>query len=470
MIPLSFFALVSCEKFIEVDPPSTVNADNVYSSDATAASVLTGIYTNLSKSNITEFSSGGVTSVSLFAGLSADEIKLFNPNYATYAFYYKNDLSSISAVGTANYWGTIYPIVYVANSAIEGITSSNTLTPSVKNQLLGEARFIRAFCYFYLANLYGDVPLILTSNWQTNSKLAREGTTDIYQQIVEDLTAAKGLLSQNYLKSDGFSSTTDRVRPCKWVASALLARVYLYLGDWQNAEMESSLLINNSSYKLSALNDVFLKNSNEAIWQLQAVGTGVNSNTGEGKLFVLPPTGPNNGSFPVYLSDYIVNSFENGDQRKLNWVGSVTPTSGTTTYYFPNKYKIGSVNTTPQEYCTVFRLAEQYLIRAEARAQLNKPDDAQSDLNVIRSRAGLGATPANQKQPLLDAIMKERKVEFFTEWGNRWFDLKRTNTVDALMSSVTPTKGGTWQTTDQLYPIPKTELDKSPQLIQNSGY
>ena len=120
----------------------------------------------------------------------------------------------------------------------------------------------------------------------------------------------------------------------------------------------------------------------------------------------------------------------------------------------------------------VLRLGEQYLIRSEARAVQNKIDDAQSDLNVIRQRAGLESTIASDKNSLLNAILAERKAELFTEMGHRWLDLKRTNKIDEVMSVETPQKaGGTeWKSYQQFYPIPTRELERAPNLIQNPGY
>lgn len=475
LLVLIIILQISCKKLIEVDAPFTsLNAANVYTSDATAAAVLTGIYTQMSADNSNGLA-GGFTSMSLFPSLSGDELTLYDPTNLKYSGYYKNMLTSSSNVGTVDYWSIIYPIIFITNSAIEGLGNSASLTSAVKQKLLGEAKFMRAFCYFYLVNLYGDVPLAMSTDWKVNAALIRTPQAQVYQQIIADLKEAQNLLSINYLKSDAITPyptiSIERVRPTKWAATALLARVYLYTGDYINAEVQAAAVINNSSlYSLNSLKDVFKKNSAEAIWQLQAVGAGTSANTGEGKTFILPATGPA-FNYPVYLSNNMVNSFEPGDKRKVNWVGSVTPTPpGTTTYYYPFKYKIGAVNTTPQEYCMILRLAEQYLIRAEARAQQNNISGAQSDLNMTRTRAVLGNTTANDKTSLLLAIMQERKVELFTEWGHRWLDLKRTNSVDPVMSLVTPTKGGTWVTTAQLYPIPLSELQKAPQLVQNQGY
>jgi hypothetical protein len=118
----------------------------------------------------------------------------------------------------------------------------------------------------------------------------------------------------------------------------------------------------------------------------------------------------------------------------------------------------------------VLRLAEQYLIRSEARALLGNINGSQADLNVIRKRAGLANTTAADKNALVAAILHERQVEFFSDWGTRWLDLKRTNNADALMSIITLKKGGTWQATDKLYPLPFIELQRGPSLLQNLGY
>lgn len=462
----------SCKKIIEVDVPVTnVNALNVYNNDATASAVLTGIYTKLSNDN-GFLSAGGFSSISLFAGLSADEIALYNFNDNSYLSYYRNEINSKSIL--PDYWNTIYPVVFISNSAIEGLQASTNLTPSLKQQLLGEARFIRAFCYFYLVNLYGDVPLALSTDWKVNSLLTRTSSEVVYKQVIKDLIEAQSLLSDKYLMGDAMTpcapGAEERVRPCKSAATALLARAYLYVGDWNNAEQQATNVISKSTvYDTVPLNKVFLKNSKEAIWQIQPTATGVQSNTGEGMIFVLPDTGPNTTTNPVYLSDGIVNDFEANDRRRNEWVGSVTPTPGYT-YYFPNKYKIGLVLTSTQEYGVIFRLAEQYLIRAEARAQLNKISEAQNDLNIIRKRAGLPNTVANDKNSLLSAILHERRVELFTEWGHRWFDLKRTGNIDVVMNTAATTKGGTWASYKAWFPIPQTDMNKNPKLVQNMGY
>jgi hypothetical protein len=282
----------------------------------------------------------------------------------------------------------------------------------------------------------------------------------VYQQIVNDLKDAQNLLATDYTFSGN-----ERIRPNKWAASALLARVYLYTRDYSNAELQSTAIINNTSLFSLAndLNNVFLKNSAEAIWQLMPVRA--NQNTNEGRFFIL--TGPPTSSAPgITISTSLLNLFENGDNRKFNWINSRVV--GINTYFYPYKYKVKTISGTGlTEYYTVFRLAEQFLIRAEARTQQNNLSGALADINAIRNRAGLSNSTANDKSSLTLQIEKERFTELFAEWGHRWFDLKRTNRADAILSSL---KTPNWQLSDILLPIPKAQIDNDPNIVQNPGY
>jgi len=168
-----------------------------------------------------------------------------------------------------------------------------------------------------------------------------------------------------------------------------------------------------------------------------------------------------------------MNAFEPGDLRFSNWVGQDTvPTAGTTDtvfYYYPYKYKAVD-DTLITESLMVMRLAEQYLIRAEAKTRQADLTGAASDLNQLRTRAGLPPTAATSQSQLLAAIAHERQVELFTEFGDRWLDLKRTGALDAVMQMVEPHKGGVWNNYDSLLPIPASDIQLNPRLTQNPGY
>jgi len=456
---IGMFSFAACQKSVQLDAPITNPASaSVYTSDAKASAVLTSIYARMaSKSNFAQ----GTTGISLYAGLSADELQAFNPSGTSFLNAYTNNLSP----SFISMWTELYQQIYVANAALEGLTNSTGVTDAVKKQLLGEAKFMRAFLHFYLVNLWGDVPLVLTTDYRVNAVASRTPKADVWQQIIADLSDAQQLLPDDFVSPVGVV-TTERVRPNKAAAQAMLARAYLYTGNWASAESLATLVINNTRFSLPAPANVFLKNSVESIWQISPTFLGIN--TFDGNVFVR--TIAPNGVEPVSLRPAFLTNFETGDQRKAKWVDSITISS--VKYYQPAKYRVkGGPTTTPvTEYLTILRLAEVYLIRAEARAQLGNISGAQSDINTVRARASLGPTTANTQAALLAAVAKERQVELFTEWGHRWFDLKRTGTIDAVMNVVCPLKGGTWSTNWQLYPIPATEIDKDHNLTQNPGY
>jgi starch-binding outer membrane protein, SusD/RagB family len=163
------FLLLGCEKLIESEPPSDfISGANVYTTDAAAIAVLNGIYINMSQ---TGYPFQGVNGISLLSGLDADELTLYSGVLNTIQIgHYKNELSqtlTAQAVG-AEHWGLLYNFIFKCNAAIEGLNKSESLTPLVKRQLLGEAKFLRAFMYFYLVNFFGDVPLALTTDPEVN--------------------------------------------------------------------------------------------------------------------------------------------------------------------------------------------------------------------------------------------------------------------------------------------------------------
>jgi len=453
---LSCLALVSCKGFLEVGPPvDNITTPLVFNNEGAAKAAILGIYSNMANDG---FASGAINSITALTGLCADETVNYNPSYNN---FYNNALLAGSDI---NPWEFIYNKIYAANAILEGISNNPNLSVSFKRELEGEAKFIRAFCYFYLTNLYGDVPLNLNTDFRVNAVKAKTSQNQVYQQITTDLKEAQALLTDQYYSS-------ERVRPNKGAATALLARTYLYTKQYGLAESTATELINNTSlYSLKDdLSQVFLKNSTEAIWQLQPNVNGLNTN--EGDLFIINvnPTG-------VSLIPDLVNAFGN-DLRKTNWIGQITIESNT--YYFPFKYKINSANSTGtlQEYSMVLRLAEQYLIRAEARINLTKIESGIEDLNILRQRARPNPsqtvpnplppipTGLNQTDALL-AVEKERRLELFCEWGHRWLDLKRTNRADAVI----PLLKSNWKSSHQLWPIPQADLNNNSLLTQNPGY
>jgi hypothetical protein len=461
---LTFFSIAaivisSCKKFLQIDPPKNqVVSSVVYDNDATATSVISGIYSTMFSSN--GIASGGSGSFTVYGGYSSDELINYQADQDILQMYENALLPTNGYV--FNLWQQAYQYISNANALIEGLATSNGVDDATKAELIGQAKFVRAFCYFYLVNLYGAVPIITSANYQINEVAARSTAEEVYALIISDLSDAQASLSADYSFSNG-----EKDEPNQGAATALLARIYLWTNNWTGADSAATAVVNNkASYSLCAdLDSVFLANSSEAIWQLKPI-EGSNYNTNEGSFFILTEA-PSNAS----LSTYVINAFELMDNRRVQWVDSII-TNGTT-YYFPYKYKI-LTSSTLSEYSMILRLAEQYLIRAEAEAQMNHLSLAAADLNMIRNRAGLpniSNSIASSQSSLLTAILHERQVELFTEWGHRWLDLKRTGSVDSVMSIVTPGKGGgTWVTTQQLYPVPQSEIINDNKLTQNAGY
>lgn len=471
---LLIFALGGCKKYLDVPlPASSIASESVFSNDQTSAAALNSVYVSLVSQGYLDYTN----STTYTLGLYGDELVYYSNIFNSKALYADAVGPAISAV--TSFWTYFYGQLYSINQAIQGIQANNALT--YKNQWLGEAYFLRGLLYFHLTNLYGDVPLVLTPDYLYNNGLARNPQADVYKQIIADLKQAQSLLDSQY-HDDGGAVTTDRGRPNRMAATALLAKTYLYTKDWANAEIQAgSVIANNSVYQLPTPDMTFLLNSPEIIWGLEPIGNSTYPYEVKDVIIYPIPNGNVPGPGGIYtlsISDSLKNAFETGDLRYADWVGKDTvPANGPNPqviYYYAYKYRMRGTYTTPQESIVMFRLAEQYLIRAEARAQQNKlsgGDGATADLNVIRTRAGLTPTAAASQTDVLNAVRQERRVELFCEQGNRFFDLRRTGTLDALMTKLVPLKGGTtWAPTMAWWPIPATDIQNDPNLIQTPGY
>jgi hypothetical protein len=454
-------AVASCKKALQVNYPAGSLPDSkVLGNDSSTLDVITGVYYSMSGTSQID----GPNSMYLELGLAADELDEYYPDPDLLAIY--TDAFSPSQ---PYFWSYFYTEVYPCNAVINSMPAAQVATASaLRRQAIGEAFFLRAFFLFYATSLYGNIPVPTTTDYQVNNALAQSSEAVVYAQIIRDLNAAVGLLGSGYLDGRGMS-TNDRVRPNRWGALALLARADLYAGNWAGAQAAAdSVIAAAPEYMLPGdLNQVFLANSPEAIWQIAPVIPQVN--TYAASIFIL--TGAPNFQQTTAISPFLINAFEPGDLRLSDWVGQsdVTTPDSTVIYYYPYKYKV-AYSTLVKEYFMVMRLAEQYLIRAEAKARLGDLTGAAADLNQLRSRAGLPATTAATQSQLLMAISHERQVELFTEFGDRWFDLKRTGSLDSVMPLVEPHKGGVWNSYDSLFPIPASEIQLNPNLTQNPGY
>ncbi|MDD7884559.1 RagB/SusD family nutrient uptake outer membrane protein [Flavivirga sp. 57AJ16] len=451
------FSLISCEDLIEIDIPNNqLVTASVFQDTATVNSAVLGMYAKVANPDGTQ---GGLgTIAAMFNGMSADEIHHF------YTFLYGEFVTNTietNSVYVAGYWSFLYRDIYTANAIIEGLNKSS-LSKSYVDPILGEAKFIRALCYFYLINEFGPVPLVLQTDPTVTATQPRESVNLIYEQIKTDLLDAIEVLPDNYGAYEG-----KKTRATTWAAKALLARVYLYNADWENAEIEATQVINKTAlFDLEPdLEKVFLANSQEGILQFPPA---FSSSIWMASTFY-PSFSAN-----FVLNEELTNDFEAGDKRRDSW--TINYSSQGVIYPHSAKYKRTFSNPSAVEYNQVLRISEQYLIRAEARTQQGKFDEARADINKIRERADLDdLTIPNTKEALMVAIEQERRVELFCEWGHRWFDLKRWSArnnpsqtrAEEVLSVL---KVDNWQSTDLLFPIPETSIVNNPNLSQNPGY
>ncbi len=450
-IVVLLFALVwgSCSDFVEVEPPkNTLVSETVFEEPATVESALANLYYSMREGGLVSGNSG----LTLKMGIYADELDYFGFDTELLEFNQNRVLPQNADI--LNWWSQAYQVIYSANDIIKGLEGSIGLAQSEKDTYIGQALFVRAFMHSLLVSLFGDVPYITTTDYLQNNEVLRMPQEKVYESIINDLLNAVDLLEQVDVPNE------ERVLPDQHVAKALLARMYLYTGRWEQAASVSTGLI--EAFELeNGLDHVFLKESKETIWQLKP-GESPRNTQEASQMIILFVPGQN-----YALTEGLLYAFEDGDGRRDVWVDSISDTDNTVTFFYAHKYKAGLTETQSLEYSIQFRLAEQYLIRAEASIRSGNPMGGQQDLNAIRNRAGLPNTTATVENGLLDAIVRERRVELFTEQGHRWFDLKRLGEANGALEYIKPN----WNETDVLLPVPEAELETNPNLLpQNQGY
>lgn len=443
--------ITSCDSFTDIDiPGNQLTTKMVFSDDALAKSAMASVLRSLTeKGFLSGVSSGGTA----LLGCYTDELVSYQPaNSDLSQMYFLTHNARGSSAKLL--WESSYSQLYSVNAIIEGVNNSPSLSKAVKDQLLGEALFIRGLLHFYLTSTYGSIPYVTTTDYEVNRKIPKKTTGEVYTLAEEDLLQALSLLPQTLPKG-------NRIRPSKIAIYTVLARLALYDQGWSKAIEYATMVIGNSSYAIDQdLSKVFLKNSSSAIWQLEPI-SGL-ENTHEGGLFVLETAPPTN----VAMSTALVGSFENGDQRKSIWVGKKSDTNGND-YYFPYKYKKNKATASSEEYSTVLRTEELYLIRAEAFLESGQTVSALNDLNVLRNRAGLTNITSGDSAVITSMILNEYRHEFFTELGNRFYTLKRKNRLSFEISQLKPG----WKDYYSNFPIPESELLLNPNLLpQNNGY
>lgn len=432
IILLIFFFVSGCEDFVEKEPVDAIPEESAITDSRSAEEAVAELYRSFyvaPTQNLESLSdqSGG------FFGFD-DEFSLNSV---------RAESSAINAI-----WRLLYEPVVLANIIIDNLAAVEI---EGRDAYIAEAKVIRAFHMVLLVQHWGDVPYSESPDYQVLQDLGRLPASEIYANLITDLEEASQDLPLTYADIG-----TTRTRFTTGGATALLARTHLYNENWAEAEAAATTVISNDLYSIqSTYADVFTKNSQESIMELWSDPFTFG---GLGNSFLPFALGGRNLYVPT---DKLWNAFETGDQRR-----DVSISMDTGGQLYISKYPDVTLSGTLQE-VKVLRLAEIYLIRAEARAQQNDIQGAVADINVVRNRAGLPDTSADDRSSVLLAVEQERFVELAFE-GHRWIDLVRTGRANEVMGQFN-SQG--WDTTDQLMPIPLPEIDLNANILpQNPGY
>lgn len=430
-------SLSSCQKFLSVQPQQYVSDQATIFDKASAQTALRGAYRALANNNYygesfveLGFFAGGDWVNQTTGGGANIVIQNFRPDDA----YFENT------------WSAIYATINDANNVLAKVpgVQDPSLTQQLKNQIIGEAFFIRALSYFDLARSWGGVPIVVaptTSAKGANAIVSRSSLSDTWAQVQSDLDSAYALLP----------NTINRVDASQNTVVALRARLHLYKQEWAQAEADATQLINNSAayHLIAPFNSWFAQQNAETIFQLQF------SVQNPSSIYSQMQIPANSGSYRYAPSQNLVNLLNDptiGGGRSALVAKQVQ--SGSTIWY-------GNLYTHNTDPAYVLRISEQYLIRAEARAQQDANlGGALSDLNAVRARAGIAPAADSTQAGLLLEIENERRAEFALE-PFRWFDLARTGRAVTVLNV---------PSYELLFPIPATELLLNPNLTQNPGY
>lgn len=442
----------SCDVF-DVQPEAAVADDTAITNVGGLNAAVSGLYDRLQ-------GGGNVTNTGYYNGrlfivgdLSADIAQ----SVGTWDFYREMDTYRVSPDNNENrdLFTTIYQVVNQANNIIEAAPTVADATEDQKNKALGEAYFARGLAFMDAEMLWGGIPGVygtmgITLPLSPSRKavqLPRASQEESWKQIEADFQKALTVLPE----------TGGPARITKAAARAMLARMYLYLKNYGQASDYATQVINDSKFKLVAdYTSIFTgKNTTESIFEIQFD----NSDQSVIRNWYIPTSAGGRGDLAVH--DEFYNSIPDGDERKKLYAFDANAK-----FYYPTKYaKAGNIDN-----IHVLRIAEMYLIRAEADYLAGKGDPL-ADLNAVHTRADLPALTAINS---IDDILNERKIEFAIE-GQRWYDLLRTGKATAVLASVprTNSPGAPATLSDakrQVLPIPSAELNANPNSTQNEAY
>jgi hypothetical protein len=424
--------LISCEKILDVQPTYYISAEEAITNRDGAYNALTGVYDGLQQTGLY-----GRYMV-IIPGVAADNLD-WKGTTQEYGQFENNTLLADNFI-VEGIWSASYRLLNRLNFLLHKLPELDDMTPEEKDDVAAQCYFIRALAHFNLVRLFGAVPIKTQPTLDLSSDLnaGRSSVEAVYQQIEEDLAEAYGKISGN---NPGFASNG--------AVTALQAKVALYKQDYASAKEKASEVIN-SGYQLeSTYADLFTQAVGpEAIFTIL-----FNQQDGNRLAEYFSPTSMG-GRYEVAPSEDLIASFEEGDARFSASIIGIPP--------YCIKYP-DLVTMANNVHC--IRLAEMFLIRAEAEARLQGSKPAiRNDINILRNRAQLEPIETEDYNELLQAIEQEYRSEFAFE-GHRWFELIRTGRAIEVLATVTGEN-------QLLFPIPQVEIQNNtnPDMYQNPGY
>ncbi|WP_031530165.1 RagB/SusD family nutrient uptake outer membrane protein [Dyadobacter crusticola] len=466
------FLSAGCSDFLDLSPRDTANVGNFYKNASDMQAALTAAYGMLAAPgeygyayyNVSEVRSDNTMNWEGGGNLPDAELDQFKMSST-------NEIIRLMWIDT--YRGIL------ACNAVLGHIAGATMDDALRQRFIGEAKFLRALMYFNMVRTFGDVPLVLseTKSVDEGYSQARVPQSEVYTQIITDLTEASAQLPLSY-------SGNDVGRATRGAAKALLGKVYLTVRDYVKARDILKEVIAQGTYKLlddyAALWPVANANNEESIFEVQFKKGG----TGTGSSFYNNFAPRNSGSSVIQIgfasgrnipTTDLINAYEPGDARKAASL-AVGYTDNTTGKFVADPYTLKYRDTPFAEgdadnNWVVLRYADILLMYSEALNEVNNGPTAEAyeAINAVRKRAKLAVLPAGLSKAAFGlAIERERQVELAFE-GHRWFDLVRTGRSVAVMNA--HFNAPVVAEFNAVFPIPQTQIDVNPAGIkQNPGY
>ena len=465
-------AMASCSDFLNLQPEYLVNDKSFYKSPKDFETALVGNYAGLQ----------GLHNTSLInlGDLTTDntDIRSTSPTTSEAECDEMNPTASNDFLNTI--WSTCFATIARSNNILSRLDAV-TMTDAQKNQYKGESLFLRAYSYFYLVRLFGNVPMVDVAFRSPDEimkfDMIRKPVSEIYSLIIKDLTEAATLLNG----VTGLSKSQASVGASK----TLLGKVYLTTKQYDLAKTVLKEVIDSKTYSLNPDYKKLFTNGNDELQESIFEIKYMSGNVGEGNSFstVFMPSRFDVGMFPgnmqgsgrILPTRQMANSYEKGDLRRQASIGdSVKLITGK---YEKELYGLKFVDFTTGIVgdgginFTSIRYADVLLMYAESLNETTNTAEAHTYINLVRSRAGLAPLAGLTKAEFALAMENERKVEFFLE-GHRWFDLARTGRTLAVLNKYFLDNGLRFTVAEHevIMPIPLREIDINPKLGQNQGY